>query len=390
MLYRPSTIVAVAAIAVAAAVSASLLISGVDEIGDPTAVSVSAGTDEENTSATIGVAPPPAGPLRSRIQVSPTSSAPPDRPEDSAVAVLLPLFKRLEPGESINDAAPEVTAESTQSVQSEEPAQDATVDVVDEPQQAAPPLRVRKPISDERFSRFVSSRQFDEVSTIADGVVHGRYIEQGQRINVLLVHRSGGARLAVSPGGREKATVGQWAAEVGAVAAVNGNWFEPFDGPAVSGGVAYGGRDHRYTALFGFTADGDLATDHHRKTRDSVDKRVVEGVAGHPTLILDRVVTTDFGGDPTFTSRHPRTAIGATGSVDVLLLVTVDGRSKEAKGMTGLETARLMERLDAHHAVMLDGGGSSAMWIAGQGMANTPSDPGRRVGNQIAVLSGDR
>lgn len=255
---------------------------------------------------------------------------------------------------------------------------------------SAPPadLRRRVPISAERFETFVRNRGFDEVNRVAPGVVHGRYVESDQKVNVLLVHRSSGARLAVSPASRGPAPVGGWASEIGAVAAVNGNWFGPFDGPAVSNGRTYGGADHGYTALFGFTAGGDLITDHHRVVQKSVDRRVVEGVAGHPTLILDRKVTTDFGSDPTFSNRQPRTAIGVTGSIDVLILVTVDGRRSNAAGMTGSETAQLMKRLQAHHAVMLDGGGSSAMWVAGSGIVNRQSDPGRWVGNQIAVLGG--
>ncbi len=247
-------------------------------------------------------------------------------------------------------------------------------------------LRLRRPVSREQFDTFVRARKFDDVSTVAPGVVHGRYRSGDQRIDVLLVHQSEGARIGVSPVGRGKAPVGGWASEVGAVAAVNGNWFDPFDGPAVSSGVVYGGTDHGYTALFGFTADGHLVTDHHRAVKAAVDARVQEAIAGHPTLILDRVVTTDFGGDPTFTRRHPRTAIGVTGSIDVVLLVAVEGRSGNAAGMTGLETARLMERLGAHHAVMLDGGGSTAMWIAGRGVVTNASDPGRPVGNQVAVF----
>ncbi len=308
---------------------------------------------------------------------------------------MLPLFGRVQSGEPAGLAteSPERVIEPVGQAIEEtdgpgEPSSPEPVDDGFESGGESQGLRQRRPISEARFAKYVNSRQFTQVETIAPGVAHGTYIEAGQVINVLLVHRSGGGRVAVSPGTADKAPVGQWAAEVGAVAAVNGNWFEPFDGPAVSDGSVYGGRDHGYTALFGFTADGDLVTDHHRLERGRVDNRVVEGVAGHPTLILDRVVTTDFGGDPTFTARHPRTAIGVTGSIDVVILVAVDGRSSTATGMTGLETARLLERLDAHHGVMLDGGGSTAMWISGRGLANSPSDPGRNVGNQIAVFGG--
>ncbi len=247
-------------------------------------------------------------------------------------------------------------------------------------------IREWRTISSADFRRFVEARRFTTTEYLTPALVHGTIVEADQRINVVLVHRSATAPLRVSPGDNRRQVVGAWAQAVGATAGINANWYSPFDGPAVSGGQVYGGSDHGYTALFGFTSDGDLVADHHHKIHDRVDPRVVEAVSGHPTLIHRGTATTDFGGDPTFTRRDPRTAIGVSADVDVLILVTVDGRQADAIGMTGAETTRLLRRLGAHDAVMLDGGGSSAMWIAGRGIVNRQSDPGRTVGNQIAVF----
>ena len=247
-------------------------------------------------------------------------------------------------------------------------------------------VRPWKPISAADFRRYVDERHLSTVEYVTPGLVHGTIVSDDQRINIVLVHRSATAPMRVSPAGRGPEPVGAWAREIGATAGVNGNWYEPFDGPAVSDGQAYGGADHGYTAVFGFTHDGDLVADHHHKLHETVDPRIAEAVSGHPTLIHRGSATTDFGNDPTFVTRHPRTVIGVTATVDVLILVTVDGRSSDATGMTGAETTRLMTRLGAFDAVMLDGGGSSAMWIAGKGIVNRPADPGRAVGNQIAVF----
>jgi len=246
-------------------------------------------------------------------------------------------------------------------------------------------LRTRTEIGESQFEDRVAAAGLAARETVTDALVWGRLDGGGQRVTVAFVHlsRTRGAR--VSPANRGKATVGSWASEIGAHVAVNGNWFSPYDGPAVSNGEVYGGADHFYTALFGFTADGDAIIDHHRETNEFVDDRVVEAVSGHPTLIHRGERTVDFGGDPTFTRRNPRTAIGLDGSGDVMILVTIDGRSSSARGMTGYETAELMERLGAHDAVMLDGGGSSTMWITGRGIVNRPSGAPRAVGNQIAV-----
>lgn len=247
-------------------------------------------------------------------------------------------------------------------------------------------LRVRTPITAAEFNAKIEAVGLASADPITDALIHGRLPGERQPVNVAYVHLSATRGMRVSPADRSRATVGVWASEIGAHVAINGNWYAPFDGPAVSGGTVYGGDDHFYTSLFGFTAAGDLIFDHHRETSETVDDRVVEGVSGHPTLIYRGERTSDFGGDPTFTSRQPRTAIGLDRTGDILILVTVDGRSSSAVGMTGDETARLMERLGAFDAVMLDGGGSSTMWIAGRGIVNSPSGSLRAVGNQVAVF----
>ncbi len=241
----------------------------------------------------------------------------------------------------------------------------------------------------ERYLRFVADAGLDDVDYVTPHLAHGTRVTGDQRVNVLMLDHLETAGIRVSPGGRAPARVGAWAAEIGAQAAINANWFSGrggFDGPFVADGAVYGGLDHHYTALFGFTADQRLVTEHHSVVNDTVDERVMEAVAGHPTLIDRGRITVDFGGDPTFIRRHPRTAIGAAHGGEIVIFVTVDGRSSRARGMTGAETAALMADLGASHAVMLDGGGSSAMWIEGRGVVNGQSDPGRRVGNQIAIF----
>ena len=83
------------------------------------------------------------------------------------------------------------------------------------------------------------------------------------------------------------------------------------------------------------------------------------------------------------------TGIGVTGD-GRLLLVVVDGRSRRSVGMTLRRFARTFLDLGAVEAVNLDGGGSSAMWIRGRGIVNSPSDPGgeRSVVNAVMILPG--
>ena len=94
-------------------------------------------------------------------------------------------------------------------------------------------------------------------------------------------------------------------------------------------------------------------------------------------------------------NRHPRTAVGLTKN-DHLILVTVDGRQKEAVGMNISELTELMKDLKCIDALNLDGGGSTTMYIKGKehlGVVNYPTDnkkfdhEGQRpVSNAILLL----
>jgi exopolysaccharide biosynthesis protein len=76
------------------------------------------------------------------------------------------------------------------------------------------------------------------------------------------------------------------------------------------------------------------------------------------------------------TNTHPRSAVGVRGCHKVIF-ISVDGRDREAAGMTLYELAELMRLLKCSDAVNLDGGGSTTMWIDGKpfnGVVNMPSD----------------
>jgi len=76
------------------------------------------------------------------------------------------------------------------------------------------------------------------------------------------------------------------------------------------------------------------------------------------------------------TDRHPRTAMGEKADGTIVFLV-VDGRAKEAAGMSIPELQHLMKWLGCRDAINLDGGGSTAMYVKGQpyrGVVSYPSD----------------
>lgn len=352
--------------------------------------------------AAMGVAVGAVQPVASADVYAPTgflASAPVDiggrtiDPPASAPSLRVPALDGGEERVS-NDKRPASISPSTTATavehrtsQPPEPEQlDDSTTPAEEERKPLPGVRRWQKISSAEFRRQVQAAGMDTAEFITPNIAYGTISEPGQQIHVVMIHRSAIEGMKVSPVERGREPVGAWAEAIGAAVGINANWYGPFDGPVVAAGEVYGGTDHGYTALFGFADDGRLVAQHHRAVNGSVDERIVEAVSGHPTLVHRREITTDFGEDPTFTARHPRTAIGATKSTDVIIAVVVDGRRRDANGMTGAETASLMARLGAANAVMLDGGGSSAMWIRERGVVNRPADPGRRVGNQIAFL----
>ena len=75
-------------------------------------------------------------------------------------------------------------------------------------------------------------------------------------------------------------------------------------------------------------------------------------------------------------NRHPRTCACVTTDRRVILL-TADGRHANAAGLSLPELTQLMKWLGCRDAINLDGGGSTTMWLAGQGengVVNYPSD----------------
>ncbi len=78
----------------------------------------------------------------------------------------------------------------------------------------------------------------------------------------------------------------------------------------------------------------------------------------------------DFGGNSA--ARHPRTVLAVTRS-GRLLLITIDGRLSTAKGMTCPEMQLFLGRYFAPaYAINMDGGGSTAMYVTGNGIVNYP------------------
>jgi len=98
-----------------------------------------------------------------------------------------------------------------------------------------------------------------------------------------------------------------------------------------------------------------------------------------PMLVRDGALV-PMRTDKTFvTNRHNRTAVGLRAD-GTILLVVVDGRTRQSEGLSLLDFSRLLRYLGCRQALNLDGGGSTTMYVRGYkngGLVNHPSDNGR-------------
>ena len=189
-----------------------------------------------------------------------------------------------------------------------------------------------------------------------------------------------------------------------AVAAINGSFFDVKNGGAVdfikingqvldSSQLDAKGRltFHQKSAIVIHNNKVSIA----RQT-DSLDTKWAEKIVGDNVLVTGPLLL--WQGDSVPLSkmafndnRHPRTCACVT-EKNELILLTADGRTAQAQGLNLHELAFLMKSLKCRDAVNLDGGGSTTMYITGQGVVNMPCDnklfdhEGERKVSNIFVL----
>ncbi len=85
--------------------------------------------------------------------------------------------------------------------------------------------------------------------------------------------------------------------------------------------------------------------------------------------------------------RHPRTCLCETKKS--MVFVTIDGRKKEAEGMSLIEAQQFLLTIGCIDAINLDGGGSTTMWVQDKGVVNFPSDKSgeRPVSNALLITN---
>jgi len=189
-----------------------------------------------------------------------------------------------------------------------------------------------------------------------------------------------GVRIRATPYAERWSTVSEYATRNQLAAATNGGFWgmlQRAEGVTAGGGSRWpDGEDDNEIGFFAVTRGGRAWISAPEVDDDEVAAdRVSEAVSGQPMLV--RGGRLDQGSLDAFSNanlRHPRSSVGVSRDGKKVILIVVDGRQGHSHGMTLYELARMFVELGADRALNLDGGGSSAMFVADEGgIVNSPS-----------------
>jgi len=228
---------------------------------------------------------------------------------------------------------------------------------------------------------------------VAPGVDYQEYREETYDIHVTRINvASDQVRVVVSRESEKGLKVSDYAKKVSAVAAINGDYFDDHFNPV---GLTIGPcgpwtntKDMKREVVLQIANQRGVLR--KRTEIDDPADDVDAAISGWPKIVNEckALGPKQLPGSDAFTrSPHPRTALGISKDGTLLYFVVADGRRTGVPGLTLAELAEFMtEELNVCSAMNLDGGGSTAMWVADK-IVNRPSDGVERpVGDHLAVV----
>lgn len=257
---------------------------------------------------------------------------------------------------------------------------------------------------------FINAQNLDSIqfvnkqwtqTNLAKGIVWKKaiftdFFDSNQIINIIEIdlNKKNLKRLGIEALEKSRKKTSQLADSLNAIAAINGGFFDMKNGGAVDY-IKVNNQVFNSTHAKGGRADAYLALDGKKIliTKDSTQTLPYSDVMLSGPFLVDQKQVLSLPKNAFNDNRHPRTAIGI--SKNKLILLTVDGRHKNAQGMNLNELAQIFKWSGCDKAMNLDGGGSTTMYISTQpnnGVVNYPSDNKqldhegeRRVSNIIYI-----
>ncbi|MEN8249944.1 MAG: phosphodiester glycosidase family protein [Bacteroidota bacterium] len=188
----------------------------------------------------------------------------------------------------------------------------------------------------------------------------------------------------------------EFAKEKEAVVAINASFFDMKKGGSVTylevndSVIAHAGPlqkpDSILNGIIKLMKDSSIVIEFMKQESFYIESTEEKAAIGTGPMLLENRVKIKLPIRKSFVAkRHPRTCMCKTDKS--LLLITIDGRSKSADGMSLGELQDLLLTINCIDAINLDGGGSTTMWLKDKGVVNFPSDKSgeRKVANAILV-----
>lgn len=225
-----------------------------------------------------------------------------------------------------------------------------------------------------------------------------------QNINILIVN-SRWRKVSILYNPKENIRTSKQASAVNARAAVNAGFFNVKDGGSATyiktaGRIVDSDTAKKWLKNKNMTGSVMIDSKGHLSIAASMPNAFYDShqefsdVLVTGPLLLFNHKKTDLPNTSLVITKHPRTCVGVINKHKVVL-VTLDGRTPEAQGMTLFKLADLMISLGCNDAVNLDGGGSTTLWIKGKpynGVVNMPCDnkkfdhEGERAVSDILII----
>ena len=223
------------------------------------------------------------------------------------------------------------------------------------------------------------------------GIIH-KYVsipqlyQVPQSISLIEIDPGAGLKVGVTVSDKMRET-SKMASEQGAIAAINGSYFDMKRGNSVCflkvdrqvvDTTTLGEFARRVTGAVSIRKGKMKIISWNRQIEKQYKGKKGIVLASGPLMLKDgRYCDWSLCEKDFIRTKHPRSAVALTKDGKILF-ITVDGRfPKHAGGVSIPELAHLIRILGGKDAINLDGGGSTTLWLSGapdNGIVNSPCD----------------